>query len=128
MKKLLIVVAVILFCTAFTMWENSRVFVSRYTLTSDKVESSLKIAQVSDFHSCELGEEAISAVKKEAPDIIVITGDLIDGGDVTLNTATDFVKGLSDIAPIYYVSGNHEFYSSHIDQRLLNPMGTTILF
>jgi predicted MPP superfamily phosphohydrolase len=45
------------------------------------------------------------------PDIIVITGDLIDMRKFDLNKAMEFIKEAAKIAPIYYVSGNHEAWS-----------------
>lgn len=50
-------------------------------------------------------------LKSASPDIIVITGDLIDRREYDLDIAIAFIKGAVDIAPVYYVSGNHEAWS-----------------
>lgn len=56
-----------------------------------------------------------------SPDIIVITGDLIDRRKYDLETAMLFINGAIKIAPLYYVSGNHEAWSgdyANISERL----------
>ena len=71
----------------------------------------LRIAHLSDLHGHEYGEgnsELLEMVAAQEPDIIVITGDLIDRmGQITMVPA--LAKGLSAIAPTYYVTGNHEW-------------------
>ena len=81
-----------------------------YTVSSSKLPNgfNLKIAQVSDFHNCKLGNEALEQLKKSSPDIIAITGDLIDSRKTKPDVALDFIKEAVKIAPCYYVSGNHE--------------------
>jgi predicted MPP superfamily phosphohydrolase len=81
-----------------------------YTVSSSKLpkDFNLKIAQISDFHNCKLGKEALEQLKKSSPDIIVITGDLIDSRKTKPDIALDFIKEVIQIAPCYYVSGNHE--------------------
>ena len=76
-----------------------------------KAFSGFKIAQISDFHDAEIGkdnERLISALKAASPDIIVITGDLIDSRRTDVEHSLSFVKELVKIAPCYYVTGNHE--------------------
>lgn len=71
----------------------------------------LVIAQVSDLHNTELGKDngrIIALLEEAAPDIIVITGDLIDSRRTDIGTALDFVARAMKIAPCYYVTGNHE--------------------
>ena len=70
-----------------------------------------KIVQVSDLHNTEFGEnnsELLSAIKEQSPDIIVITGDIVDSRRTDVQIARDFVNNASKIAPVYYVTGNHE--------------------
>lgn len=71
-----------------------------------------KIVQISDFHCKEFGENEVSLIKmikKTAPDIIVLTGDIVDEVH-TVDNARYLIEGLSDVAPMYYVTGNHEYY------------------
>jgi predicted MPP superfamily phosphohydrolase len=70
-----------------------------------------RIAQVSDLHNAEFGEDnktLIALLSRTEPDIIVLTGDLIDSRQTDIDIALDFVRQAMEIAPVYYVSGNHE--------------------
>ena len=70
-----------------------------------------KIVQVSDLHNTEFGEnnsDLLSAIKEQSPDIIVVTGDIVDSRRTDVQIARDFVNNASEIAPVYYVTGNHE--------------------
>ena len=69
------------------------------------------IAQVSDLHNAEYGKDnnrVVSLLEKASPDIIVITGDLIDSRRTDVETALRFVNRAAKIAPCYFVAGNHE--------------------
>lgn len=70
-----------------------------------------RIVQVSDLHNNVYGigqSYLISCIKAADPDIIVITGDLIDRNTKNVNNAMMFVNKAVEIAPVFYVSGNHE--------------------
>ena len=70
-----------------------------------------KIAHLSDLHGHEYGEgsgELLARVAEEAPDLIAITGDLIDQ-ESQLDMVPALAEGLAAIAPTYYVTGNHEW-------------------
>lgn len=90
------------------------------------------IAQISDLHNTELGKNngrIIGLLEESAPDIIVITGDLIDSRRTDISKALDFVNQAVKIAPCYFVTGNHE---SRIDgypelRQELEAAGVTVL-
>ena len=88
--------------------------VRRYTVESDQLQHPVRIAQVSDLHSCRYGKEQeklIAAIDREAPDIIVLTGDFFD--DKREDTETEYLlKGIADRYPCFYVTGNHEYWAS----------------
>ena len=70
-----------------------------------------KIAHLSDLHGHEYGEgsgELLKLVAEQRPDLIVVTGDLIDQ-EGQLEMVPALAKGLAAIAPTYYVTGNHEW-------------------
>ena len=53
------------------------------------------------------------SIKKQNPDIIALAGDIADDAEPIAGTEL-FLAGMKGVAPIYYVSGNHEFWSNDI--------------
>ena len=110
---LLISIAVVIFAV-WTVWGNATVGVTHYTVASDRLPQAFnhfKIVVVSDFHNAEFGKEndtLIKLIEKEKPDIIAFTGDLVDSRRTDIETAEGLVRNLAEIAPCYYVTGNHE--------------------
>ena len=118
MKKirfiLLLAIVVLLLLIIWIAWGNTALQLNSYTITSDRLPKAFdgfRIAQVSDLHNAEMGkhnEKLISMLADAAPNIIVITGDLIDANNTNVDTALAFAKEAVQIAPCYYVTGNHE--------------------
>lgn len=86
------------------------------------------IAHVSDLHNREFGHELIERVDKVKPDAIAITGDMIHRENESA-AAEKFALGAVQIAPVYYVPGNHEkvlkCYPEFADK--LKDMGVNVL-
>ena len=100
----------------FLWWQNNGIELTGITIRDSRIPHAFdgyRIAHISDLHNKEFGKEQerlLSLTREAAPDIIVITGDLInDGRDIS--HAVEFVKGAVSIAPVYYVAGNHEYHS-----------------
>ena len=115
-KKIIILSVVIVLLTIFCIFQNNYLTVDEYTFTSAKVSKSaddFRIVQVSDLHNAKFGKNnsrLISKIKDQSPDIIVITGDIVDSNLTNIDTATDFCKEAAKIAPCYYITGNHEMW------------------
>ncbi|MBE6869986.1 MAG: metallophosphoesterase [Ruminococcus albus] len=115
-KKIIILSVVIVLLTIFCIFQNKYLTVDEYTFTSAKVSKSaddFRIVQVSDLHNAKFGKNnsrLISKIKDQSPDIIVITGDIVDSNHTNIDTATDFCKESAKIAPCYYITGNHEMW------------------
>ena len=119
MSSILIGGAVICAALAYIAVSN-KLKCRRYTLTSDKLARELTVVHISDLHESRFGEgqrELIGAVRSAAPDIIVITGDIVEddesdpreGQVLTIdNMARILLEALPDIAPCFMVLGNHE--------------------
>lgn len=115
-KKKLLGIAVVAFLlfTGWILWGNTDLMVTELTIKNDKIPSGFsgfRIAQISDLHNAEFGKEnenLISMLKECEPDIILITGDLIDSRRTDIETGISFSKKAAMIAPVYYVTGNHE--------------------
>lgn len=133
-KFRLTITAVLSVLAIWTAWENLTVGVSRYSAASRNVPrpfNGWKIAVVSDLHGAEFGKDnkkLIDLVRAERPDMIAVTGDLIDSDEIDVAAKT--VKGLMTVAPCYYVPGNHESRAAEdyeILEEKLRECGTVVL-
>ena len=108
-----------LFCVVivflgYNIIQNQRFEVNEITIKCETLPEDFqgyKIVQVSDLHNTEFGEKnsaLLSAIKEQSPDIIVVTGDIVDSRRTNVQIARDFVNNATQIAPVYYVTGNHE--------------------
>lgn len=115
-KRVILIVSVVLLVglSVWTIWGNTALEINEYTIMSDKLPEAFlgfRIAQVSDLHNAEFGEgnkKLIELLSQTDPGIIVITGDLIDSRHTDIEIALNFVRQAIKIAPVYYVTGNHE--------------------
>ena len=101
-----IALAVVLIA-AFLYYQNNKIDITEYSIKKDNFNGSLKIAHLSDLHSKPFKKvsEKLSEIK---PDIICITGDYINDRARRKEKMFDFAKELVEIAPVYYITGNHE--------------------
>lgn len=89
--------------------------VRHYKVISDKIDEAFRIVHLSDLHSSVYGESnevLIDMIKKQKPDIIALTGDIADDQTPIKGTKL-LLRGIKDVAPMYYVIGNHEYWSGH---------------
>ena len=115
-KRFILIVTVVILVglCGWTIWGNTVLEINEYAIMSDKIPEAFagfRIAQVSDLHNAEFGdgnEKLIELLSQTDPDMIVITGDLIDSRHTDIEIALEFARQAINIAPIYYVSGNHE--------------------
>lgn len=113
---------------------NTKISVEKYTLSySDFPEalSGFKIAHISDLHAAEFGEgneKLVEKIEEADPDIIAVTGDVIDEAGQLEIVRTLFTR-LVEIAPTYFVSGNHEWACGEAIElfELLESVGATVL-
>lgn len=85
-----------------------------YSVSSIKVDSHVRVIQLSDLHGSSYGKnnkKLLSRIKELSPDIIICTGDMVDSARDDIDYAADLAQELSRIAPSYYVYGNNEVES-----------------
>lgn len=105
---------VLLALTVWIIWGNSALELNTHIIRSAELPETFnghRIAHVSDLHNAQMGDsnEKLLAMLREAePDMIAITGDLIDSRNTKTDIAIHFVQEAMKIAPCYYVTGNHE--------------------
>lgn len=90
-----------------------------------------RIAQLSDLHKATFGKDnvrLVRAVSKTRPDLIALTGDFIEN-EKQLYRLKTLLLSLTQIAPVYFINGNHDWYSGKIPEltRILKETGVTYL-
>jgi len=114
-KKVIIIIFIIVVLLSYYLYfQNTELQVSSYDIVDNRIPKEFneyKIVQVSDFHntkSNKLTDDLVKEIKIQKPNIIVITGDLIDSNKTDVDVAISFIKRLKNIAPTYFITGNHE--------------------
>ena len=119
----LVVVAIVLVVLVIWIaWGNTALELNTYSVSNAKLQQSFdgyRIAHVSDLHNAEMGkdnEKLLTILRDADPDIIAITGDLIDSRSTNVEIALNFIREAVKIAPCYYVTGNHEARVNEYDE------------
>lgn len=102
---LIVLILILLFI--FCYRQNNKLDVTDYVIESEKVNRDIKIVHLSDFHSKPF-RAALNETKRQKPDIICITGDYINDKCKNREKMLDYGKELVKIAPVFYITGNHE--------------------
>lgn len=119
MKKILkrifaVVCAVVAAFLIFLLFGISdELTVKNYTVETDKLNGSIRLALVTDLHSCGYGEKMellTDEIDRQKPDVILLGGDIFDHRIPDGNSEI-FLENISGRYPVYYVTGNHEFWS-----------------
>lgn len=127
-RILIIITLLFIGLSMFFIWQNNSIVISRFNYSSYEVPEDFKgfnIVQISDLHNKNFGKEQsklLEKVESLSPDIIVVTGDLIDRRRYNLDISMNFINKAVNIAPVYYVTGNHEAWSgeySEIEKKLI---------
>ena len=109
---LLIVITLLLFCN----FQNKHLETTHYTYEAEQLGVDLdgyRIVQISDLHNAKFGknnQKLVDRIRECAPDMIALTGDLVDSNHTNVDRAVQFVNEIVKICPVYYVTGNHEYW------------------
>lgn len=130
---LLIVIALLLFCS----YQNRHLETTYYTYKAEHLDAEFdgyRIVQISDLHNAKFGknnQKLVDRIRECEPDMIVLTGDLVDSNHTNVDRAVQFVDEIVKICPVYYVTGNHEYWleASEYDELMsgLTGAGAVIL-
>ncbi|HZJ78480.1 MAG TPA: metallophosphoesterase [Clostridia bacterium] len=115
-KKILIGLTTAVSTAVLAEWftSNNVLTVSRIAVHNKKIPQSFdgfRIVQISDRHCSDFGkdnERLIRKIKYQYPDIVVMTGDMVDSQNSKIGSFYKLVEKLAQKYPIYYVVGNHE--------------------
>ena len=133
---LIILLLLLAVLVGWIVWDNNRITVTEYTIKDNEIPESFsgyRIVQISDLHNAEFGSEnelLLNNIRLLQPDIIVLTGDLIDSYHTDVDISLAFVRQAVQIAPTYYVFGNHEVRIPDAYRRLkagMEDAGVVIL-
>lgn len=108
------VILILLGLLVWTLCTYRKLTLTELAVSSSNLPSAFdgfRIAQVSDLHNTEFGENncrLLSLLRKSKPDLIAITGDMIDSRHTDVEAALRFAAEAVKIAPCYYAPGNHE--------------------
>ena len=114
-KKRIVIKVIVTVLILLSLGFLSPLKITKYDLHYDNLPAEFdgyRIVHISDFHCKEFGNkeaQLIKAVKKLHPDIIVLTGDIVDE-DHTVENSEYLLAGITELAPVYYITGNHEYY------------------
>ena len=126
---------VIFFIVVFLYVNNHWIIVSEHVYESERVPASfdgMRIVQVSDLHDALFGakqEKLVQKVKNANPDVIFITGDLVDSNRYNLEQSLQAVRQFVKLADVYYVLGNHEVATNKVNEiyEELSSLGVHVM-
>ncbi|MES5938742.1 MULTISPECIES: metallophosphoesterase [Bacillus] len=134
-KRIILLIATLVGSSIFLYLQNNLISITEVKITSSKIPSAFKgfkILQISDLHNKKFGENQnvlIKKVKNLNPDIIVITGDLIDSKSYDAEISLQVIRELVTVYPVYFVTGNHEKWSGKYNslEKELKKYNVTVL-
>lgn len=130
-----VLICAIIAISLWLAWGNTALMITEVPIVSEKIPenfSGYRIAQISDLHNAQFGKDNANLLEKLQScktDIIVLTGDLVDSYQTDIAVSIAFAQKAAEIAPVYYVTGNHESRISQYNALLegLSDSGVTIL-
>ena len=135
-RRFLLIFAILLAVgVLFALQQTNALKATQYTWQSGRVPAGFdgyRIVQVSDLHDKRFGSgqnRLIRMIRDLNPDMIALTGDILDWRTMDLAPVRELLAGTAGLAPMYYVDGNHD-PRSHLYgefRALLAEYGVTVL-
>lgn len=124
---LILLIFAALFCI-FCYYQNNKLDITEYKIKSSDCSSDFRIVHLSDFHSKPF-DAVLKKISEMKPDMICITGDYINDHCKNKNKMLAYGKALLKIAPVYYITGNHERRLNNFESIMqeLEDIGFTVL-
>jgi len=85
--------------------------VTNYVIKTPKLTAPIRIVHLTDLHNSQFGEDnarLAARVAKQRPDLILLTGDMLNGDEPRTDIVQTLVEQMVKIAPVYASYGNHE--------------------
>lgn len=109
-KVLIGLLAFALLVFSYYYFSSKRLTVTHYTIEAP-FSAPIRIVHLTDLHNAEFGEDnqnLITMVREQSPDLIAMTGDMLNRDDPDLTIVKTLISRLAEIAPVYFGYGNHE--------------------
>lgn len=132
-KKTILIIAILsILIFIYNYIQISKPYINKINIKSKKINKNLSLTQISDFHSNKYIDldRLFKSIKEYNPDIILLTGDIIDHKTTDLKLALDLIKRTTKLTKnVYFVAGNHENRNSQypILANHMKKFGVTIL-
>jgi len=118
-------IIIVLFICGYGYYEAKNIRTEKVIIETSRLSnniSRLRIVQISDVHLGLIVREArlkkiINIVEDSNPDILVSTGDLVDGQINELDGLSDLFKVINPVYGKFAITGKHEFYAG-LDQAI----------
>ena len=116
LRRILIIFAFVIVALLLSLFlndkANQKVRITRYTYADKEIPSvfdGCKIIMISDLHNADFSEDIIEHIEKEKPDYVVMTGDMVQLPDSSIENTLKISDAVTKMnIPIYAVSGNHD--------------------
>jgi len=120
-RRWIIILSLVVCIPLYFLWQNTHLVTTHYEIdVSNESLNGLRIVQLSDLHSKTFGdsqERLVSKVLDLEPDLIVLTGDMIDKNVESIDNHLNFLRNFTEEeVPVYAVSGNHEYWTNNLDE------------
>ncbi|MDA2421729.1 metallophosphoesterase [Bacillus cereus] len=134
-NRIVMIICILVGFTIFLYLQNNLISITEVKITSSKIPPSFKgykILQISDLHNKKFGDNQdvlIQKIKSIDPDIIAITGDLIDSKSYDAEVSMQLIQKMVNKYPVYFVTGNHEQWSGKYNslEKELKKYGVNVL-
>ncbi|MCL2512267.1 MAG: metallophosphoesterase [Oscillospiraceae bacterium] len=102
----------------FAYYQNNHIVVTDVNISAH-IETPFNIIHLSDLHGKQFGKGSrrlYDVIKEQSPDLIVITGDIIDKNAKNIEETAEFIESLSGEWPLACILGNNEGYTGRRDE------------
>ena len=131
MKLFFCLLGLIIIYLIFIYIQMLTISTTKYELKNSKILKDYTIVHLSDLHCIKFldnNKSLIKKIKRVNPNIIVVTGDIAMYKH-KIENSLKMLEQLKEIAPIYFISGNHDHLDINYDflkNELIN-LGINIL-
>ncbi|MCI9121240.1 MAG: metallophosphoesterase [Oscillibacter sp.] len=135
-RGMVLLLALAVLTALFLRWNNRSLQVTAFFPAFQTLPEGFdgcRVVVLGDLHSTFFGEKnslLLETVQEQRPEYIFLVGDLVDAfREIPPGYAAEAAAGLRAIAPVYYVTGNHEWAAGDVPElkETLEAQGVTVL-